>query len=575
MDQATVFPYDEVEAAISTLKSEVPEANESSIFSGALESLEPISSKHDNYLGDFLSQIGNGGSINADYLASNEAYSNLIDNVSAAVSKMRGADSNGGVESPGTGQAGTGSGDVPSYQPTGNGNGNVQSRIDSGTGEQPQTWSGEQTETPAVEGEVTSAIVAEQTPENTVPAGKGDTTPTGELPGATGTTDIPSGETPSAGVSETTAGAVVGAGAGVATAATGVVEEVGGLGSSEESVFGKNNPMGNYTLDPKTWESLPQEVKDDIIDRLRKLGYSDEQINAIISGKEPVPKVAVDAISNSLSEAIAAHPELKDLIIDQYGFDIFNPDGSVNKDKLSLALLMDAAKGDDGLDIVSLLHDKYGIDVVNNEALVNLTSKLTEALAKNGDIRGFIIDKYGFDIFNPDGSINKTKLAIAMLMDKQSNTDGFDLNQIILDMAGNGYSLEDIASNIVRPSSNANVKSGSFATLPLAAALGVGVSASTMAGGIKAVKKGQKEKSKEEKDDEVIKDAEFVDEKDKKKKKEKDKSWLWALGLGLGAAAATKKVKDEMEEAKEEEKTKMPTESDKNGDDDSDQLVMI
>ena len=573
MDGATVFPYDEVEAAINTLKSEVPEANESSIFSSALESLEPISSKHDNYLGDFLSQFGNGGSINGDYLASNEAYNNLIDNVSNAISKMRGADSDGGVESPGKGDGdGTGSGDVPGYQPTGGG---TQNRIDGVTGEEPQAWTGEQTETPAVEGESIAAVGAEETPQSTTPTGKGDTSTTGELPGTTGATDIPTGETPSAGVSGATAAGVVGAG--VATAVAGVGDEVGGLGSSENSVFGHNNPTGNYTLDPNTWESLPQEVKDDIVARLKKLGYSDEQINAIISGKEPVPKVAIDAISDSLADAIAAHPELKDLIIEQYGFDIFNPDGSVNKDKLSIALLMDAAKGDDSLDIISLLHDKYGIDVVNNESLVNLTSKLTEALAKNGDIRGFIIDKYGFDIFNADGTVNKTKLAIAMLMDKQSNTDVLDLNQIILDMAGNGYSLEDIASNIVRPGSNANVKSGSFAALPLAAALGVGVSASTMAGGIKAVKKGKKEKTKEEKDDEVIKDAEFVDEKNKKKKKDKDKSWLWALGLGLGAAAATKKVKDEMDEAKEEEKAIMTTESDNDDDDDddSDQLVMI
>jgi len=576
----TAFPYKTVRSSITVLQSEAPEGNELSVFSSGLDGLSSISEKHDDCLQTILQDCESGGSLYTSYSKSIEEYNKLISNASNAISKYEEAEENGGVELPGGSGGGgagggvgggTGSGGYPGSSGVGGTQG----------GSTPQNRQTNPSVNPSLPDR--SGNDGSSYPQNT-PSGIniGDTTDPGSSPGAIGSGTTPSGLN----VNPVAAGAT---GAGVAGAISGLSGEVGGKGAANGeggSIFG-DNPMGNYTPDSSSWNNLPTDVQNNIINKLKSLGYSDEQIQSIIDGNEPVPQVAIDALSDTLADAVAEHPEIRDLIKEQYGIDIFNEDGSVDKDKLAIALFMDEAKDNDGLDLVGLLHDKYNIDVVDSGLLTDMSNKLSEAFAKNNTIRNLIIQKYGFDIFNDDGSINKNKLVLALLMDKKSATDGYDLSQTILDLVGNGYSLDDIVSSVIRPNTNSNVKSGSFAALPLSIALGLGATASTVGGGVKYVKdKKKQEASKNEiKSEDEIEEAEFLESvKPKKAKNKDDMSWLLGLGLGIGAVAATKKAKDEIDKKKNEEqeskkeiknKLEVTIKNQKKKDKDDDDLVMI
>ena len=572
-DGVTNFPYETVQTSISTLQGAAPEENELNIFTTGLDGLSEISTEHDNCLQTLLTDCENGGALYTAYSNSVEEFKKLISDATDAIGKYHNADSDGSVDPP------AGTGGLPGDSPGGNpgsgspGSGNPGASDPGGTPPQNRQVTPSTPERPGNDG----VDYPSTTP--TAPSG-GDTSDPGTNPGA-----VDGGNTPD-GISVDPAAAGAGVGAVAAVGGLSDGSEVGGKGGpggEGGSVFG-DNPLGNYTPDPSTWDSLPENVQNDIINKLKGLGYSDEQIESIINGNEPIPQVAIDALSDTLADAVAAHPELRDLIKEQYGIDIFNPDGSVDKDKLAIALFMDEASDNDSLDLIGLLHDQYNIDVVDSSLLNDMSNKLLEALSKNGDIRNLIIQKYGFDIFNDDGTINKNKLILALLMDKKNATDGYDLSQTLLDLVGNGYSLDDIVSSVIRPNTNSNVKSGSFAALPLSIALGLGATASTVGGGMKYVKDKKKNDNKEEvKSEDEIEEAEFLDSVKPKKAKDKDDmSWLLGLGLGIGAVAATKKAKDEMnkkkkeeQESEKEEKTKNEIKKKEDDKKDDDDLVMI
>ena len=107
--------------------------------------------------------------------------------------------------------------------------------------------------------------------------------------------------------------------------------------------------------------------------------------------------------------------------------DIFNDDGSVNDTLLTLFMLIDQKNGQDEYSLITILHDQFGISLVPDEEVEKISQMLLELVKDNPFLRSLLIKRYGFDIFNEDGSINYEKLIMALLVDKISPDDIFDL----------------------------------------------------------------------------------------------------------------------------------------------------
>ena len=117
----------------------------------------------------------------------------------------------------------------------------------------------------------------------------------------------------------------------------------------------------DFTIDPSEWADLPSNEKEAIIKKLKELGFTDDEIQKIINGETPVPKLTLDKVAGDLEELYKLDPSLRQKLKDLYGFDIFNDDGTINKTKLALALLMDKRDPNDAYDLQKLISDlKYG-----------------------------------------------------------------------------------------------------------------------------------------------------------------------------------------------------------------------
>ena len=187
------------------------------------------------------------------------------------------------------------------------------------------------------------------------------------------------------------------------------------------------DPLQQYVVDPGAFNALSPEDQDAIINKLREVGYSTEEIENIINGKTGIPAILVKELSKTLENALLDHPEIRQLIIDIYGFDIFNDDGSINYTKLAMLIFIDMKDPNDKYDLIKLLYERYGIELVPRDELLWLAEQLMRALQADPDLRRRLLELYGFDIFNPDGTINYYNLIIAMLMDKMDPNDEFNL----------------------------------------------------------------------------------------------------------------------------------------------------
>ena len=142
--------------------------------------------------------------------------------------------------------------------------------------------------------------------------------------------------------------------------------------------------------------------------------------------------------ANKINDALELNPGLKNQLVEKYGFDIFNPDGTVNEDKLRYALMIDGFDSVDDLDMVGTLYGSYGIDVNSLSSLDTLSMKLLDQLEQNPQLRQQLMDKYGFDIFNQDGSVNMDRLRYALMLDTFDKNDQLDfLNILYGNEAGN------------------------------------------------------------------------------------------------------------------------------------------
>ena len=185
--------------------------------------------------------------------------------------------------------------------------------------------------------------------------------------------------------------------------------------------------LEHFYIDSDIWNSLPKEVQDMILSRLKEVGYSPEEIEKIIHGEMGIVSVIGNTLKETLEEIYSTNPEIREILKELYGFDIFNEDGTVNMDRLISLLLIDQKDGMDQYSLITLLHDQFGIELIPDEEVKKLMQLLEKYVKDNPFLRALLIRKYGFDIFNPDGTVNYEKLIMALLIDGISPDDVFDL----------------------------------------------------------------------------------------------------------------------------------------------------
>ena len=512
----TVINIETAKAALANLQSEAPQENElNNIFIQGANELKGTSTKHDGFMDNYISQLEPGGDLYLAFDSVNQEYTEFLGSVSTLIAEAEKMEQKGNVNPSPSGGGTTGGGAIPSSDVTG---GTI------GPGNTP----GAQTPGNTTGGNVDGGSIG---PGNT----PGAQTPGDTTGGNVGGSTIGAGNTPGA--------AAAGAAAAGAVVADG---DIGGLGSPdapEADYVHDNNPFGSHSVSGDTINGLTPEEQTAVRQKLKDLGFSDSDIDAIMRGEGSVPSVEINPMAQSLEEALAKDPSLRQQLIAKYGFDIFNPDGTVDKDRLALALMMDNRSGMDDYSLMELLKTKYGLNIVNPTDFTNLSSRLERLLGKYPDLREKLMTRYGFDIFNPDGSINKDKLALAMLMDSQNGNDNFDILAFLKENYGDDE-LTALLGSVVKPVKAENATSSGVGVVPVAA--GVGALGAVAGGTALLLKKNKDDEENEEKtlDDDfeenptTVIDENKKDEKQQQTAPEEDKEWLHGLGLGLGANPA-------------------------------------
>ena len=129
-----------------------------------------------------------------------------------------------------------------------------------------------------------------------------------------------------------------------------------------------------YDLTSDAWENLSTEDKKAVEAKLKELGFTDEEIQAIKDGNASVNKITHEKLSGALEKLNNQGTDVRQVILEKYGFDIFNEDGTVDPDKLALAMLIDNKNPNDDYDLVNLLKTKYGIDLFPNTSTTTTTT---------------------------------------------------------------------------------------------------------------------------------------------------------------------------------------------------------
>lgn len=260
---------------------------------------------------------------------------------------------------------------------------------------------------------------------------------------------------------------------------------VGGLGSADKAE--------QLPLDPEAWENLSGSEKEAIVKKLKELGFTDEEINNIKDGKVSVDKVKLEELASQLEKLYKLDPSIRQKLKDLYGFDIFNDDGTVNKEKLAIAMLMDAKNPNDQYDLKTLLTKLNANTSTGNSSNKSTTGNVTKVVTNDiggssqttSTIAGAAAG-LGATVAAVGGTTSKaTGLAAsaeeeALAGDKSS--DSSNKNSSLLD----GLKSEmNHVINRIKPSGNISTKQGNAAII---AGAGLGT-ASLAGGGIMAGKK--------------------------------------------------------------------------------------
>ena len=260
---------------------------------------------------------------------------------------------------------------------------------------------------------------------------------------------------------------------------------VGGLGSADKAE--------QFPLDPEVWENLSGSEKESIVKKLKELGFTDEEINNIKDGKVSVDKVKLEELASQLEKLYKLDPSIRQKLKDLYGFDIFNDDGTINKEKLAIAMLMDAKNLNDQYDLKTLLTKLNASTSTGNSSNKSTTGNVTKVVTNDiggssqttSTIAGAAAG-LGATVAAVGGTTSKaTGLAAsaeeeALAGDKSS--DSSNKNSSLLD----GLKSEmNHVINRIKPSGNISTKQGNAAIM---AGAGLGT-VSLAGGGIMAGKK--------------------------------------------------------------------------------------
>ena len=256
---------------------------------------------------------------------------------------------------------------------------------------------------------------------------------------------------------------------------------VGGLGSADKAE--------QFPLDPEVWENLSGSEKEVIVKKLKELGFTDEEINNIKDGKVSVDKVILEELASQLEKLYKLDPSIRQKLKDLYGFDIFNDDGTINKEKLAIAMLMDAKNPNDQYDLKTLLTKLNASTSTGNSGNKSTTGNVTKVVANDiggssqttSTIAGAAAG-LGATVAAVGGTTSKaTGLAAsaeeeALAGDKSSDSSN--------DSSKNSNLLDGLKSemnhviNSIKPSGNISTKQGNAAIMA-----GAGLGTASLAGG--------------------------------------------------------------------------------------------
>lgn len=260
---------------------------------------------------------------------------------------------------------------------------------------------------------------------------------------------------------------------------------VGGLGSADKAE--------QFPLDPEAWENLSGSEKEAIVKKLKELGFTDEEINNIKDGKVSVDKVKLEELASQLEKLYKLDPSIRQKLKDLYGFDIFNDDGTVNKEKLAIAMLMDAKNPNDQYDLKTLLTKLNANTSTGNSGNKSTTGNVTKVVANDiggssqttSTIAGAAAG-LGATVAAVGGTTSKAT-GLAASAEEEANagdksSDSSNKNSSLLD----GLKSEmNHVINRIKPAGNISTKQGNAAIM---AGAGLGT-ASLAGGGIMAGKK--------------------------------------------------------------------------------------
>lgn len=260
---------------------------------------------------------------------------------------------------------------------------------------------------------------------------------------------------------------------------------VGGLGSADKAE--------QFPLDPEAWGNLSGSEKEAIVKKLKELGFTDEEINNIKDGKVSVDKVRLEELASQLEKLYKLDPSIRQKLKDLYGFDIFNDDGTVNKEKLAIAMLMDAKNPNDQYDLKTLLTKLNANTSTGNSSNKSTTGNVTKVVTNDiggssqttSTIAGAAAG-LGATVAAVGGTTSKAT-GLAASAEEESNagdksSDSSNKNSSLLD----GLKSEmNHVINRIKPAGNISTKQGNAAII---AGAGLGT-ASIAGGGIMAGKK--------------------------------------------------------------------------------------
>ena len=260
---------------------------------------------------------------------------------------------------------------------------------------------------------------------------------------------------------------------------------VRGLGSADKAE--------QFHLDPEAWDNLSGSEKEAIVKKLKELGFTDEEINNIKDGKVSVDKVRLEELASQLEKLYKLDPSIRQKLKDLYGFDIFNDDGTVNKEKLAIAMLMDAKNPNDQYDLKTLLTKLNANTSTGNSSNKSTTGNVTKVVTNDiggssqttSTIAGAAAG-LGATVAAVGGTTSKAT-GLAASAEEEANagdksSDSSNKNSSLLD----GLKSEmNHVINRIKPAGNISTKQGNAAIM---AGAGLGT-ASLAGGGIMAGKK--------------------------------------------------------------------------------------